>query len=108
MNILKIKTIILVISFLINPASFTFASSEDNIKHFDIKVSLEEKSGYKGVVIGTLFLIKIEINNLTADKYNIGDYFRVLMTTDENASLTSTKSISSRVSPALSRHFGVA
>lgn len=52
--------------------------------HFDFKVSVENKKQYKGVVIGSLNLIRIEITNLTDEEYHIGKSFRVLMTLKES------------------------
>jgi len=70
---------------LFNTSALAIATNALGTKHVDIKVSIDGKTGYGGVVVGNLYFIKIEITNLTSNKYEIGDYFRVLMTTDNSA-----------------------
>ena len=60
------------------------ATNKEVIYNFEIKLSIEEREKYKGVVIGKLYFIKMEITNLTDKKYHIGKYFRTLMTLDES------------------------
>ena len=72
-------TISFLVLTLINSTTLCFPSTADNNKLFDVHVSIHGKEEYKGIVIGTLFLIKMNINNLTGNDYNLGDSFRVLM-----------------------------
>lgn len=48
-------------------------------KRIEVRVTLEPAANYKGIVIGKLYLINMEIRNLTGREYQIGDYFRTVM-----------------------------
>jgi len=83
MNRMRTAIIIFIILILTNvPESVYAASDNKHMNKFDVKLSIENRDQYKGVVIGDLNLIKIEIKNLTDKKVRIGKYFRVLMTLD--------------------------
>ena len=75
------------IIIILNLGCHTNESGSDDKyeKHFDFKLSVEPREQYKGAVFGSLNLIKIEITNLTDKEYQVGNYFRVLMSLDESA-----------------------